>query len=157
MISCFKVDNIPYDLPSTFYIENGISSRICCNPSILQSNTVLRDSLRKGSSIGICFETFVGGKISTLYTLTTKMFSRSSWAHKPQIKIRRERFPNGSKGAKEAWSVSLQQLLLPSALASWRSEDKGRLCNCVYKSWVRMRQVRGSKRQGWPIFLICST
>lgn len=40
------------------------------------------------------------------------MFSRSSWAHNPQIRIRRERFPNKSKGAKEAWSVSLQQLPL---------------------------------------------
>ena len=48
--------------------------------------------------------------------------------------------------------MSLQQLLLLSTLASLWSEERERLCNCIYKSWVRMSQVRGNKRRGRPTF-----
>lgn len=56
------------------------------------------------------------------------------------------------KGSGAAWSVSLQQLPLLSLLppVSLWSEDRERLCNCIQKSWVRMRQVRGSKGRGGP-------
>lgn len=87
--------------------------------------------------------------MSTLYTLTTKMFSRPRWAHKLQIRIWREQFPNRSRGGKETgqhgvYHCSNHSFCLPALHYGQRT---GGGCVIVYINpgwgWDRSGEARG--------------
>lgn len=80
------------------------------------------------------------------------MYSRPSWTHKLQIGTWRERLPYRNRGEKEAGSRDYVTAITacPVCLASVWPEERGRSCNCIYKSWMRMRQAKGCKGWGGP-------
>lgn len=149
MASCFQMDNIAHDLTSTFNTEHGISLRICCDQSILWSNSILGNSIRKMKQSCTMSPNLSWKKMSTLYTSITKICLRPSWACKPQMRSWRERFPKRKRDKNEAGQRGVDHCNNCSFCPPWLhyGQRKGRGCAIVYINpgwgWGRSKEARG--------------